>query len=77
MLHAPCCCRPNFWRYSAECAPLQTRSANADNIDVHSSSLQLYIKGEFVGGSDILMGLHKSGDLHTLLSDGPKEYDSA
>jgi monothiol glutaredoxin len=38
---------------------------------------QLYIKGEFVGGSDILMGLHRSGDLRTLLSDGPKEHSSA
>jgi len=34
---------------------------------------QLYIKGEFVGGSDILMGLHQSGDLKALLSDGPEE----
>ena len=24
---------------------------------------QVYIDGEFVGGSDILMGMHKSGDL--------------
>jgi hypothetical protein len=39
--------------------------------------VQLYIKGEFVGGSDILMGLHRSGDLRTLLSDGPKEHSSA
>jgi glutaredoxin-related protein len=38
---------------------------------------QLYIKGEFVGGSDILMGLHRSGDLRTLLSDGPKEHAPA
>lgn len=30
---------------------------------------QLYINGEFVGGSDILMGLHKSGDLKALLAD--------
>lgn len=41
------------------------------------SDVQLYIKGEFVGGSDILMGLHRSGDLRTLLSDGPKEHSSA
>lgn len=32
---------------------------------------QLYIKGEFVGGSDILMGLHQSGDLKSLLAEGP------
>lgn len=30
---------------------------------------QLYVKGEFVGGSDILMGLHQSGDLEPLLED--------
>ncbi|KAK9814449.1 hypothetical protein WJX72_006058 [[Myrmecia] bisecta] len=28
---------------------------------------QVYIKGEFVGGSDILMGMHQSGDLKKML----------
>lgn len=33
---------------------------------------QVYVDGEFVGGSDILMGLHKSGELETLLSGASK-----
>jgi monothiol glutaredoxin len=33
---------------------------------------QLYVKGEFVGGSDIMMEMYESGELKTLLdSDGP------
>jgi len=28
---------------------------------------QLYVDGEFVGGSDILVGLHQSGELATML----------
>ncbi|EPY53188.1 monothiol glutaredoxin Grx5 [Schizosaccharomyces cryophilus OY26] len=30
---------------------------------------QLYINGEFVGGCDILMSLHKSGELHKMLKE--------
>ncbi|KAN0018297.1 hypothetical protein ACTFIV_002927 [Dictyostelium citrinum] len=30
---------------------------------------QLYVKGELVGGADILMGLYKSGELSKLLND--------
>jgi monothiol glutaredoxin len=30
---------------------------------------QLYIKGEFVGGSDILMEMYQAGELQSLLSD--------
>ena len=30
---------------------------------------QLYVKGEFVGGSDILMEMYQSGELQTLLGD--------
>lgn len=40
-------------------------SCVADNV-------QVYVDGEFVGGSDILMGLHKSGELETLLSGASK-----
>jgi monothiol glutaredoxin len=29
---------------------------------------QLYINGEFVGGSDIMMEMHEAGELKTLLS---------
>jgi monothiol glutaredoxin len=28
---------------------------------------QLYVKGEFIGGSDILTEMHQSGELQTLL----------
>ena len=30
---------------------------------------QLYIKGEFVGGSDIMMEMFQAGDLHTLVAE--------
>ena len=30
---------------------------------------QLYVKGEFVGGSDIMMEMYESGELKTLLSE--------
>jgi monothiol glutaredoxin len=30
---------------------------------------QLYVKGEFVGGSDIMMEMFEAGELHTLLAD--------
>jgi monothiol glutaredoxin len=32
---------------------------------------QLYIKGEFVGGSDIMMEMFESGELHQMLSSTP------
>ena len=30
---------------------------------------QLYVKGEFVGGCDIIKEMYKNGELHTLLKD--------
>jgi monothiol glutaredoxin len=30
---------------------------------------QLYVKGEFVGGSDIMMEMFEAGELQTLLAD--------
>ena len=33
---------------------------------------QLYVKGEFVGGSDIMMEMFEAGELHTLVADLPK-----
>ena len=33
---------------------------------------QVYVNGEFVGGSDILMGMHKSGELEGLLEDATR-----
>jgi glutaredoxin-related protein len=37
--------------------------------------LQVFVKGEFVGGSDVLMEMHKAGELQHLaeeLVDGSK-----
>jgi monothiol glutaredoxin len=31
---------------------------------------QLYVKGEFVGGSDIMMEMYEAGELHTLFAKG-------
>lgn len=33
---------------------------------------QVFIGGEFVGGSDILMQMHQSGELATKLKEGDK-----
>ena len=30
---------------------------------------QLYVKGEFVGGSDIMMEMYEAGELHQLIED--------
>ncbi|EXS68660.1 Grx4 family monothiol glutaredoxin [Sphingobium sp. Ant17] len=30
---------------------------------------QLYVKGEFVGGSDIMMEMYEAGELHQLMTD--------
>jgi monothiol glutaredoxin len=30
---------------------------------------QLYVKGEFVGGSDIMMEMYEAGELHQLIQD--------
>lgn len=30
---------------------------------------QLYVKGEFVGGSDIMMEMYEAGELHQLMSE--------
>ena len=32
---------------------------------------QLYVNGEFIGGSDIVAEMFASGELHQLLSDAP------
>src|SRR5689334_7070304 len=34
---------------------------------------QLYVKGEFVGGSDIMMEMFESGELQELLGEGASE----
>ncbi|KIY64012.1 monothiol glutaredoxin, partial [Cylindrobasidium torrendii FP15055 ss-10] len=41
---------------------------------------QLYVKGEFVGGCDILLSMHQNGELEKLLEDSeiiPKEVEEA
>jgi hypothetical protein len=40
----------------------------------------VFVKGEFIGGSDILMEMHKAGELSTLadeLSSGSSSVDSS
>ena len=32
---------------------------------------QLYVKGEFIGGSDIMMEMYQSGELHQVLGNSP------
>ena len=32
---------------------------------------QLYVKGEFVGGSDLMMEMYESGELHQVLGSTP------
>jgi monothiol glutaredoxin len=34
---------------------------------------QLYVKGEFIGGSDIMMEMYESGELLQVLGTTPKE----
>lgn len=34
---------------------------------------QLYVKGEFVGGSDIMMEMYEAGELNTLLGDAHRQ----
>ncbi len=36
---------------------------------------QLYVKGEFVGGSDIMMEMWEAGELHTLMDGVPTRAD--
>jgi monothiol glutaredoxin len=38
---------------------------------------QLYIKGEFIGGCDIITEMYQAGELQTLLSDKGISQDSA
>ena len=38
-----------------------------------SSLLQVFLKGEFIGGSDILMQMHQTGDLEKQLKDSAHE----
>jgi monothiol glutaredoxin len=37
---------------------------------------QLYVKGEFVGGSDIMMEMFEAGELHQLLTDSGVPHSS-
>jgi monothiol glutaredoxin len=36
---------------------------------------QLYVKGEFVGGSDIMMEMWEAGELHQLVNGLPARAD--
>ena len=58
------------------CCVVQQRTGSSDSPEMFFKSgefcasscsdlaaVQVYIKGDFVGGSDILMGMHQSGEL--------------
>ncbi|WFC98323.1 monothiol glutaredoxin grx5 [Malassezia yamatoensis] len=38
---------------------------------------QVYIKGEFVGGCDIMLNMHQSGELETMLQNAGLLQDAA
>ncbi len=38
---------------------------------------QVYVDGEFIGGSDILMDLHRNGELEAMLQSGTTKTESA
>ena len=38
---------------------------------------QVYVDGEFIGGSDILMDLHRNGELEAMLQSGATKTESA
>lgn len=58
-----------------EIAPLSTTSTRSNPLGRTPKPRewptipQLYVKGEFVGGCDILTQLHQSGDLETMLKE--------
>jgi glutaredoxin-related protein len=39
--------------------------------------LQVFVEGEFIGGSDILMEMHKAGELEQLAADGTASKSKA
>lgn len=70
------CCVPCVRSLPLDSLSIFERTAAEQAITRGLFWSQLYIKGEFVGGSDILMGLHQSGDLKSLLADGPDAPDA-
>jgi hypothetical protein len=71
-MHLSHCNRKRIYMHLASCSaalePCRRRcqrramSAHAH----HRSCLQVFVKGEFVGGSDILLGMHENGELEKL-----------
>ena len=45
--------------------------------DSSDSNLQIFVKGEFIGGADILMSMHENGDLEKLLDPVRKAQQKA
>ena len=67
MKHLPltrtCLC--TFCKLALDC---KVRRGLQSGIYLHVF-MQIFINGEFVGGSDILMGMHQSGELQPLLDE--------
>lgn len=60
------------------CYPASQHGLTASFVSLVFSSQwptlpQLYVKGEFVGGCDIVSDMHKSGELAELLADFVKK----
>lgn len=53
-------------RFAQECSPTASRS---QDFAQWPTLPQVYIKGEFMGGSDTLFEMFKSGELDQLLND--------
>ncbi len=63
LTHIRCRSRPpTCWR-TPSCARASRRSANWPTVP------QLYVKGELVGGCDIVTEMYQSGELETLLAE--------
>lgn len=58
---------PACFQSCAAAAPHATPSEPSCTTSALPSALQVFIKGEFIGGSDILMQMHQSGELKKLL----------
>lgn len=63
--------RPAAWR--PRTSPPSTcsrtrKSARASGLQQLAHDPQLYVQGEFIGGSDIMMEMYESGELQQLLA---------
>ncbi len=62
--------RYRICKRSTCCSDMEVRQGH-QGIFRLADDPQLYVKGEFVGGSDIMMEMWEAGELHTLITDIP------